>query len=96
MTIVEQILLILDYIHLRGIIIHEINPDNILINNFSTNRQELEVLISDLNSVKLLSSSDAKIISSLLCDSPRFMKPEVKSGDESTPQYDIIQAGILF
>ncbi len=88
--------MILDYAHLRGIVLNNIKADNILINNICAEKHEIEVLISDLSSVKLLSSSNEKIVSGPLRESPRFMEPEVEKREEITPQLDIIQAGSLF
>jgi serine/threonine protein kinase len=43
LTILEQILLTLDFMHKRGIILKQIDPENILINNIYHDRQEIDV-----------------------------------------------------
>lgn len=48
LTIIEQVLLALDFIHKRGIIHRDIKLDNILINSISEDPQDIEVVISDL------------------------------------------------
>lgn len=43
LIILEQILLTLDFMHKRGIILKQIDPENILINNIYHDRQEIDV-----------------------------------------------------
>jgi serine/threonine protein kinase len=49
LIILEQILLTLDFMHSRGVILQLINTETIFINNFSNEKQEFDVSISDLS-----------------------------------------------
>lgn len=52
LTIFEQILLTLDYIHKRDIILGKITLENILIKNIFHETQDVEVIIRDLSQVQ--------------------------------------------
>ncbi len=49
LTIIEQVLLILDYAHKRCITLNKITPHNIFIKNIYHDAEELEVLIHGLD-----------------------------------------------
>lgn len=53
LTILDQILLSLDFIHQRGLILCQIAPDSIFIKNIQDNRSEIECFICDLSKVMI-------------------------------------------
>ena len=77
LLILEQILLTIDFMHLRGLIVREIKPETIIINNSYPEREEFDILFADLSSVMFLPSSNQKdCYGSIVCQSPRFLEPE--------------------
>lgn len=72
LTILEQVLLTLDYMHKRGIIHCQISLESVLINNINNETEDTEISICSLGNVHVLASSLDDNICNALCDSPSF------------------------
>ena len=96
LTILEQILLAVDFMHKRGIIHRDLKLDNILINRICQETDDIEVVISDLGVAKNFIPSQEQPFLFHQCGTPSFIAPEILRGEGYTTKADIFSVGCLF
>lgn len=98
-TIMEQLLLVLDFFEKKRIVHRDLKPDNILINSIKDKGKSYEIKVADLGLAVGLPSNDTPLY--LKCGSPGYIAPEVFQSNPFIKQgygckADIFSAGSIF
>ena len=96
LSVMDQLLSVLDHLHRRGLIHGDVKPENILLEPDGT----LRLIDLGLGRVSQLVMRDAYLSVSLASRIPimgtlSYMAPEVRQGHEAGPQADLYAAGIV-
>ena len=96
LSVMDQLLSVLDHLHRRGLIHGDVKPENILLEPDGT----LRLIDLGLGRVSQLVMRDAYLSVSLASRIPimgtlSYMAPEVRHGHEAGPQADLYAAGIV-
>jgi calcium-dependent protein kinase len=88
-TVVRQIFLALNYMHLKGIVHRDIKPENVLIENL----ENLEIKLTDFGFATYFDHRKGELNEVL--GSPLYMPPEIVKHEKYDSKVDIWSAGVM-